>query len=531
MRLAELVAATLAVLLAAWPLAAYAIDFAGGGVMPAASFAVALAIAGLFAWRLPREATTSWLDLAAWIGVVGFVVAIVVRLSWPELVPPGRGPDLTHHLLLVDYIEQHGRLVHDRSLDGVMGEMAHYTPAAHLLAAMAGRLAGVDGVRAFFPVVALCAALCAGFVYLISRRLRMPVPFALCAAFLLFLPAPYFLGAFTHDAFLAQTVATLFAVAMWWALTAWFEQPSDAGAWTIAVFLAAIFLSWPVFLGPPLLVFVAVLLSADLPTPVKQRHFGIVVIPLLAVFLVHSWDRWGWMVIVRASGAVMQPSAESLGWALPALATIGAVAAFADARTRLPVILLFMIALQSLTLLVIAKAQGADTPYMALKMIYFAVYPMAVLGALALSRIGGRSRVADTAGWMMAALLLVAVRPAFTAPRSIPVVDLDLYAAAKSLRARNITTCVDYLVSDAQTAYWLHLAVLGNPRASGRMQEIDRYDPRAAMAPWITAEGRSYAIADLRLLPDEIRSRVSVAAQFGHAGVIVRQGATMKGCD
>ena len=42
--------------------------------------------------------------------------------------------------------------------------------------------------------------------------------------------------------------------------------------------------------------------------------------------------------------------------------------------------------------------------------------------------------------------------------------------------------------------------------SSERMREIDRYDPRAAMAPWITAEGRRYAIADLRLLPDEVRS-------------------------
>jgi hypothetical protein len=531
MSVAELIAATLAVVLGAWPLAAYLIDLLGGGVMPAASLAVALAIGGLLAWCQPKDTKTAWPDLAVWIGIVAFVLAIVLRLSWPDLVPPGRGPDLTHHLLLVDYIEQQGHLVHDRSLDGAMGEMAHYTPAAHLLAAMAGRLFGVDGLRAFFPIVSVAAALSAGFVFLIARRLRMPLPFALCAPLLLFLPAPYFFGAFTHDAFLAQTIATLFAVATWWALAAWSERPSNTGAWTIALLLIAVFLSWPVFIGPLLLVFIALLLSADLPAPAKQRQFGIVIVPLLAIFLVHSWDRWGWMLIVRVSGAVMHPSAETLGWALPVLATIGGVAAFADARARLTIILLFVIALQSLTLFVLAKAQGSDTPYMALKMVYLAVYPMAVLGALALARIGGRSRVADTIGWMLAALLLVAVRPAFTAPRSVPVIDLDLYAAAKSLRSQGITMCVDYLVSDAETAYWLHLAVLGNPRASERMQEVDRYDPNAAMAPWITAEGRSYAIADLRLLPDEIRSRTTVLSQFGHAGVIAKQGATMKGCD
>lgn len=531
MSLAEVIAATLTVVLGAWPLAAYVIDAAGSGVMPAVSLAAAVGIGGLLAWRQPKSFTATWPDLAAWLGVVVFVAAIVLRLSWPGLVPPGRGPDLTHHLLLVDYIEQQGHLVHDRSLGGAMGEMAHYTPGAHLLAAMAGRLSGTDGLRAFFPVVTLCAALTAGFVFLIARRLGMALPIALGAAILLFLPSPYFLGAFTHDGFLAQTVATLFAVAMWWALTVWSERPSSEGACLIAVFLMAIFLSWPVFLGPLLVVFAAILLSADLPVPAKQRQFGIVVLPLLLIFLVHSWDRWGWMLIVRTSGAVMHPSIESLGWLFPLLATIGAIAAFSDARARLTVILLFVIALQSLTLFVIATAQGADTPYMALKMIYLAVYPMAVLGALALSRIAGRSRVTETVGWMVAALLLIAARPAFTAPRNVPVVDLDLYAAAKSLRSQGITTCVDYLVSDAETAYWLHLAVLGNPRATGRMQEIDRYDPRGAMAPWITAEGRSYAIADLRILPDEIRSRVDVTAQFGHAGVITRRGATIKGCD
>jgi len=531
MSVAERIAAVVTVVLGAWPIAAYVIDAAGGGVMPAASLAVAVGIGGLLVWRLPKSTATDWFDLLAWIGIVAFVLALVLRLSWPDLVPPGRGPDLTHHLLLVDYIEQQGHLVHDRALGGVMGEMAHYTPASHLLAVMSGSLFGVDGLRSFFPVVTFCAALSAGFVFLIARRLRISLPFALTAAILLFLPAPYFLGGFTHDAYLAQTVATLFAIAMWWAVTAWSERPSNAGAWLISLCLAATFLSWPVYLGPPLLVFVALLFSADLPKPAKQRHFGIVIVPLLAIFVWHSWDRWGWMLIVRTSGAVMQPSVETVGLLLPVLATIGAIAAFADVRARLTAVLLFVIALQSLTLFVVAKAQGADTPYMALKMVYLAIYPMAVLGALALSRVAGRSRVAETIGWVIAAFLLVGVRPAFVAPRSVPVVDLDLYAAGQSLRSQGITSCVDYLVGDAETAYWLHLAVLGNPRATDRMQEIDRYDPRVAMAPWITAEGRRFAIADLRLLPDEVRSRVSVAARFGHAGVIRRQDATMKGCD
>ena len=178
-----------------------------------------------------------------------------LSMSWPSLVPPGRGPDLTHHLLLVDYIQQHGHLVHDRSLDGAMGEMAHYTPAAHILAVVVGAVFGVDGLRAFFPLTAFCAAMTAGFVFLIARRGGLPLPYAIVAVALLFVPAQYFFGAFTHDSFLAQTVSTLFAVGTWWAIVQWDDEPGAAGASVIAVCLAATFLAWPIWLGAPLLVF------------------------------------------------------------------------------------------------------------------------------------------------------------------------------------------------------------------------------------------------------------------------------------
>jgi nucleoside-diphosphate-sugar epimerase len=34
----------------------------------------------------------------------------VLALARPSLLPPGGGPDLTHHLQLVDYIERHWQL-------------------------------------------------------------------------------------------------------------------------------------------------------------------------------------------------------------------------------------------------------------------------------------------------------------------------------------------------------------------------------------------------------------------------------------
>ena len=156
----------------------YLIDAAGFGLAPLLSFALAAVAAGALGWRWRPAARAATPDLLVWTAVVLFVLAAIVRLAWPALLPPGRGPDLTHHLLLVDYIEQQRHLVHDRSLDGSMGEMAHYTPGAHLLAVSIGALTGSNGLRVFFPLLAVTTALTAGFAFLIARRLRLPTPYA-----------------------------------------------------------------------------------------------------------------------------------------------------------------------------------------------------------------------------------------------------------------------------------------------------------------------------------------------------------------
>jgi hypothetical protein len=514
------IAATVTSWLAVAAVAGYVIDALGFGVQPWASALTASLLIGGSALA-PRQTDRAYSDVIAWVGIVGFIAAMLLRLAGPGFVPPGRGPDLTHHLLLVDYIESNGHLVHDGSLDGSMGEMAHYTPASHLLAVMGGRWFGSNGLHAFYPLSVICCALTAGFVFLIGRRHRLSLPAALAAPILLLLPAQYFLGAFTHDGFLSQTVSIMFAVAAWWEITVWDEQPTLLGAAAAGLFLIAIFLSWPIWLGPPLLVFAALAFK-------KPGHLAVAVVPFLAMAAYYAMGQWRWMVIVRTSGAVLHPSVDSLGWLLPLLAIIGAALSVTDRRVRVTLAVTLVIALQTITLFAIATSQGASTPYMSFKMFYFAIYPMAIFAAIALSR---AARQSESIGWLVAAILVVVcARPALLAPRAIPVVDEDLYRAGQWMRA-HVGSCADYLVADPETAYWLHLAVLGNSRSGERMKEIDLYEPRAAVAPWITAEGRGYAIADLRLLPDEVRSRVDIAAQFGHAAVIKSRGVTMKGCD
>ena len=498
----------------------YVLDLAGFGVAPIPVLLLAITGSALHVWTAGNGRKSS-IDLVGWVGVVSFVAAVLLRIAWPALLPPGRGPDLANHLLLVDYIEQTGHLVHDRSLESAMGEMAHYTPGAHLLAVLAGSWFGVDGLRAFYPLLVLCTALTAGFVFLIARRLLLPVPYAIASVTVLFLPSQYFHGGFTHDSFLAQAVATLFAVGAWWALVVWDEERSRSAAITFSMFLVATFLTWPVFAGPLLIVFVA---TARNTVPALLIGLG----PFLALVVIHSVGRWGWIGMVRTSGAVLRPGLDSLGWLLPLLALIGLPIGVRDRRARLTTVFLLVIILQGITLFVLAKSQGADTPYMAFKMVYLAIYPAAVLAAVAVAKVDSK----NVLGWLIAAvLILVVARPALMAPRPVPIVTLDLYDAGKWTRANIGQTCVDYLVGDAETAYWLHLAVLGNPRGSERMLEMDRYQPRSAVGPWITAEGRSYAIADLALLPDEVRSRVDMVRTFGTAAVIKRADVMMGDCD
>ena len=512
-------------------IAAYVLDAVGFGVQPWAALTISLGLSGVGA-LVPRRRDRAMADLAVWIGIVVLLVAVLLRAAGPSLVPPGRGPDLTHHLLLVDYIEQTGHLVHDRSLDGSMGEMAHYTPASHLLAVMAGRWVGRDGLHAFLPLSVVCCALTAGFLFLIARRQQLSVPHALIGVLMLFLPVQYFFGAFTHDGFLSQTVSTLFAVAMWWAIVAWEAQPSRLAASLVSIFLVAVFLSWPIWLGPPLLVFLLLSLRAAIESRERWMQWGIVVAPLIVTFVYHSMGRWGWLVIVRTSGAVLQPSLDSLGWALPVLAAIGVVVAAVDRRARVSLMLLCVALLQAASLFTIAKLQGAHTPYMAFKMVYFVIYPLAVFSAFALAKLSALSRSYENVGWLLAALLMaLVVRPAMATPRVLPAVDDDLYAMGRWVRAQGSAACTDYLVADAETAYWLHLAVLGNSRSGERMAQIDRYEPRAAVAPWLTSEGRAYAIADLRLLPAEVRAHVELLATSGHAAVIRDRDARIKGCD
>jgi hypothetical protein len=396
-----------------------------------------------------------------------------------------------------------------------------------------------DALHAVYPTVAATVALKTGFIFLIALRLlprdASRIAFALVAAALLFLPRVHFIGSFTEQSYLAQVVSELFAIGMWWALLAWDEQPAAAAIGMFALAGVAAFLTWPVWTGPLLLALVAVaLLHADVPAIQRLRHLVMAAAPIGIAAAVHGARHVGGFRMAGTGGFAIWPTPSVLGWWFIALAAAGIAYAVTDRRARGVVLLVAAIALQAAALYLTARSSGAAAPYLSLKMFYLAVYPLTVAAALclaALSRLAIRTlrvpeRRAAAVAWVFFALVAAAVaRPLAAAPRPRPIVTQPVLDAALWARTQMPAGCIDYLMVDGYTAYWLHLAVFGQPRASGRAMNDDTFDARQGLVRWILPGGLPLGIADdFDALPRDIRTNVDVLARFGPAAVIKRRG-------
>jgi hypothetical protein len=574
-----------AVFLVTCPAVAIILAFGGDSIglalHPIPTLALSVATAAALTFTLARGESVDSFDLLAFAAIVGFASAWLLWLAWPHLLPISGGSDLTHHLLLVDYIERSGRLVQDPALRPYLGDMIDYSPGIHVLAVLAGAWTRTSGLQTVYPLVALSVAIKAGFIFLIARRSVHRNPQALIAPLLLFLPYGYFLGSFTHDSFLAQVASELFAVAMWWAIVCWDacwdEQPSPLLSTIIGILGVAAYLTWPVWLGPIVATLVAVAwLHRDRPLRDRLAHLAIALIPVFAIAVFQSARRLGAASnMAGASGFALTPTPETMGWLLPAAGLAGAAVAVRDRRARTVPILLAAIVLQAAAFLVIARVNGADAPYLTLKTIYLAIYPLAVGGAIAASafdrsaeasrstenddgravtratgarrlRADGANRERAEAGgdgvpaarflrggvsfsrasWLLVALALIPVaRLVRATPRPMPVVSVDLLEAGRWARSHVPPACVDYLVADDDSAYWLHLVVLGNPRITARSLASETFEPQKAVVRWILPGGLPYAIvSDFEALPRDIRTTVDTLARFGSAAVVQRRG-------
>ena len=516
-------------------IAAYFADRAGLPLAPIAllplSLGAALAVLG---W-LRRRSVPDRSALAAFALIVLGAFTWLMWRARPAFLPTGTGSDLTHHLALLAYIEQHGRLPHDAALGAYLGEMIDYTPGLHLLAVLAGAWLRLDALHAVHAVVAATVALKSGLVLLIARRLIADgVPrlaFAAAAVLLLWLPYIFFAGSFMEQSFLAQVVSELFAIAMWWTLIVWDEQPSVPAMVLFALFGAAAFLTWPVWIGPLALTLAAVALAhREMAWTRRLQHLAIALVPIGIVAAMYAVARevYGFEM-VNAVGFAVRPSPRTLTWPFLVLGAGGLVRALINRRARTAAWLFLAIALQGAALSLTGRSSGATAPYLSLKMAYLAIYPLAVgaaalLGSAWRTALGPERAARHAWGALVVVALGVGVSVA-KAPSPRPVITQPLFLAGAWARAHLPPACVDYLVADGDSGYWLHLAVLGNPRAAGRSLENSTFEPKQAIVRWILPGGLPYAIAgDFDALPRDIRTNVDVLARFGPAAVVQRRG-------
>jgi hypothetical protein len=265
---------------------------------------------------------------------------------------------------------------------------------------------------------------------------------------------------------------------------------------------------------------------------------------------VHAIGRARAAGIAATSGFVVWPSIDLFGAWFLALAAIGVVAAATITPSRSTVWLVASIALQAAALFVLAARSGADRPYLALKMVYLAIYPLAVAASLALAvglgwmgrmgwrggmggRMVGEARPSSppsslsrlSSPLFVTVLALIVGGPLIKEPRAKPVVSEPMALAGRWTRDNLAPACIDYLVQDDDSAYWLHLAVLGNARQTDRTRDPATFDPKAALIRWIQPAGLPFAITDdFDALPKDIRTSVEVVQRFGSAAVVKRRG-------
>jgi hypothetical protein len=422
----------------------------GRGGRPILPFAVLIisVLCGSAAAALLRNRIATHADVVPFLTIVGAVFVALLWAAWPELLPRGGGSDLAHHLQLIDFIDGHGVLSRDAQVVALIGGMVNYTPGSHLLASVVGAWTGRDGLHALYFVLALSSALKAGLVFLIVRRFAinpaLSVPAALGAVLLLFVPYDYFLGSFERASFFAQTISELFAVGMWWALVVWDERPSPAPILLFALLGVAVVLTWPVWIGPPVLGF---LVLAGIPGAVKFStrlvHIAAALVPIALAAGLHAYGRGDAVAILQTGGSAFRPTIDRLGWLFVLLSAAGVVVAARNRGLRAATLLLAAVALQAIGWLVVARAGGAESPYLALKMMHFAIYPLAVLGAVAFAAgaqlTASRLQPALTGrvAWVIVAVGLIATAASFAAvDRPAPPITEDVFRAGQWARPR-----------------------------------------------------------------------------------------------
>ena len=530
-------------------------------VLAAAVSSAVIALVGIAHRRGVWLVAFSGPRFAAFAAAVAGFAAYICWLAWPSLLPITEGPDLVHHLSLIHFIQRHHALPRDPALGAYLGEMASYTPGSHLIAALAGEWLRVDALRLVHPIQAVFVGLKAGVIYNTAARVLAgsapAVAPALAGAMLLLLPHRYLLEPITVFGFYSQVIAETFAVAVLWAMAAWHQQRSRRWLALAGVFGTAVVLSWPVYLpATALAVFIVVLL----PWWRGGRHLreagvdvGTALGPAVAALAIFSARHASSAGILRSGGSVIVPSVEVFGWGFLLLCGAGAIVAVRQASTAAPVLAFAAAcALQIAALAVAQTWMRATNLYLVGKTVFLLVNALAIFGALALAyalRLAGAgarreagdagdaepkfratrdasgssspARTFSSASGVLIVTALLLFRGLPVRPLGSPIAE-PVYRAGMWAKAHVPPGCVDYLVSHWVAGYWLHLDVLGNPRASERMR-TETFEYRPAVSRWILPAGRPFAIVeDLSATPADARRNMDVLYRSGPAAVVRR---------
>lgn len=504
--------------------------------------ALSVVVFGATWWPLWRRADRSPTAFWSWVALVSSVFGWLMSLARPSFLPLGTGPDLAHHLQLIRYIDEHWQLVHGRDLQPFLAEMTFYTPGSHILASLAGAWSGSTGLHGLQPLLSYVAALKVGLVALIARRMLPEFtprdPLAIAVALTVFASQVFFLGSFLQFAFVAQVVAELFMLFAWWAVVAWCDDGGTRWLALFAIATSALFLTWPILVGPPFVMLGLVLLTQH-AVPLRTRGAQGLVASVLPGCVAGSFviDRIRWMGMAAVGGETALPQVSAYGWPFIAASTVGLLLALLRTRTRVTGLMAASILVQSAALWGAATWRH-NSPYMAQKMFYGLLFVQAAGVAALVGELWThvpRGRWQSAFAWLLAtAAVVLTVRSVAAAPKRMaihiqPAVTRPLELAGDWARANVPPQCVEYLVADDESSYWLHLAVLGNRRYSARSRDWDTYDFTKALLRWLTPGGLPYAIAELPAVPSGVREEFDIVARFGDAAVVKRRG--QSACD
>jgi len=296
----------------------------------------------------------------------------------------------------------------------------------------------------------------------------------------------------------------------------------------------ALFLTWPVLIGPPLLLLGFLLLWPREPATLLERlRAGALAAAMpLAVAAWFIAGRTGWLQMAGTGGSAHVPAVAAYGSPFLIASTIALPLSLARAGTRATGLMAAGILLQATALWWLASGQH-HTPYMAQKMFYLLLLVQAAGLAAIVAEIWrplAQWRWNRMLAWGTAAAAVGLVVVSLSGGRTrlniriAPAITAPLEQAGEWARAHVPGQCVEYLVGDDEAAYWLHLAVLGNPRLSARTADFDTYELAPALVRWLTPNGLPYAVVELPAIPDGIRDELDIIARFDTAAVARRRG-------